>query len=229
MNKQLVKKIRQIDRLLEENYGRRIQTRSKDPLTELIMTVLSQNTNDRNRDRAFESLKRSFPTWQQTAEASPAKLASAIRVGGLAGIKANRILNMLRDIHKVHGSYDLDFLKSWSDAKIRDYLLAIEGVGPKTAACVLAFALGRDVMPVDTHVHRVSGRLGILPEDHSADKAHAYFLEFRGAVNLYQLHLNLIEHGRKICHARNPQCGACQLKRHCRYYRQLKNSGAQAA
>ena len=222
-------KVRQIDELLEEYYGRRSQARLKDPLTELVLTVLSQNTNDRNRDRAFEELKKAFPTWQDTAQASPAKLASAIRVGGLAKIKANRILTMLKGIKKAHGEYDLGFLERWPDEKVRDYLVAIDGVGPKTAACVLAFALGRDVMPVDTHVHRVATRLGILPVGHTAEAAHDYFLEFRGGLSLYQLHLNLIEHGRKICRARNPLCGVCRLKRHCHYYRRLKNSGARAA
>ena len=218
MNKLIENKVVRIDKILAKEYGVKVFNKGKDPLTELIFTTLSQNTNDLNRDRAFESLKQSFPTWDDAANTTPTKLMSAIKVGGLAKIKAARILKMLRSIKKSHGKIDLDFLHKLTDDQVRDYLIKIEGVGPKTVACVLAFSLGRDVMPVDTHVRRVSARLGILPEKLSDLAAHEYFLQFKGLVSLYQLHLNLINHGRKICRARKPVCDNCSFTQLCDYF-----------
>jgi len=214
---------------LAKSYGEKTFKTGPDPLTELIRTVLSQNTNDKNRDRAFNSMKEYFPNWQDILESSPAKLAKAINVGGLAKIKSARILKLLQSIKDAHGELNLDFLSEWPDDKAREYLLKIDGVGPKTAACVLAFSLGRHIMPVDTHVHRISTRLGIIPPKMSAELAHEYLLEFKDIVSLYQLHLNLIDHGRQVCRARNPQCAKCILKRLCKYYSvQIKKQGAAA-
>lgn len=218
MNGRLIKKVVRIDEILTQDYGLKSVSNGKDPLTELVFTVLSQNTNDLNRDRAFESMRQMFPTWEDLVNTTPAKLASAIKVGGLAKIKAARILKMLKYVNKTYNKLNLDFLKEWSDNRVRDFLLNIDGVGPKTAACVLVFSLGRDVMPVDTHVRRVSSRLGILPLKISDSAAHDYFLEFKNKVSLYQLHLNLIQHGRKICRARKPLCKKCSLGRSCAYY-----------
>jgi endonuclease-3 len=229
MDKALMKKVIRIDKLLAQRYGEKTFKTGPDPLTELILTVLSQNTNDTNRDRAFKSMKERFPRWQDILESSPAKLAGAINVGGLAKIKSTRILKLLKFIKSEQGEPNLDFLNKWSDDKVSEYLLRIDGVGPKTAACVMAFSLGRQVMPVDTHVHRVSSRLGILPPKMTAESAHEYFLDFKDVVNLYQLHLNLIAHGRQVCRARNPQCAECNLKRLCKYYSgQVKKQDAAA-
>ena len=136
---------------------------------------------------------------------------------------------MLKSLQKANGELKLDFLESKADEQIREYLLNIDGVGPKTAACVLAFSLGRDVMPVDTHVHRVSSRLGLIPPKMSAEQAHDYFLGLRGTISLYQFHLNLIAHGRQVCKAQRPQCEKCALKKLCDYYAQLSGSKEAAA
>ena len=217
MRGELTGKAAEIDRLLAEEYGKRTFSGGKDPLSELIFTILSQNTNDLNRDRAFKSLKAAFPDWDDVAVADAGHLAEAIRVGGLADTKARRILKLLKNIKKVHGKLNLDFLQEWPDEKISDYLLQIDGVGPKTVACVLAFSLGRDVMPVDTHVRRVSERLGILPRRLSDRAAHDYFLKLRGVVSLYRFHLNLIRHGRRVCRAQKPRCRACVVSGLCDY------------
>ncbi|RKX17871.1 MAG: endonuclease III, partial [Candidatus Zixiibacteriota bacterium] len=205
-------------------YGKKPYSQGPDPLTELILTVLSQNTSDINRNRAFKSLKEHFPTWEDVLNTSPAKLSSAISIGGLAKIKSWRIIKLLKSIQKSHGRLDLDFLHNWPDKKVKDYLLGIDGIGPKTAACVLVFSLGRNVMPVDTHVYRVSKRLGIIPGNTTAEAAHDFFIRFDGTVSLYQFHLNIIEHGRKICQARKPRCNECSLKRLCRYYKNTGNT-----
>jgi endonuclease III len=223
-----LKQIIKIDRLLAEEYGRKKFTGGTDPLTELVRTVLSQNTNDTNRDRAFESMKAAYPTWEKLAQAPISKIAAAIKVAGLAKIRATRISKLLEAIHKSQGRYTLDFLADWQDKAIREYLIKLEGIGPKTVACVMAFSLGRNVMPVDTHVYRVSQRLGIIPPKMSVTAAHIYFNNLKDALSLYQFHLNLISHGRQICHARKPECTQCRLRVDCRYYkttgsRQLKS------
>jgi len=218
MIKLMMKKVIRVDELLANNYGEKAFKPGPDPLTELVLTVLSQNTNDNNRDKAFKSMKGLFPRWTDVLMTTPAKLAGAIKVGGLAKIKSARIMKLLKAIKDTHGELSLDFLNEWPDNDVREYLLKIDGVGPKTAACMMAFALGREVMPVDTHVHRVATRLGIIPPKMTAESAHGYFLDFKDAVSLYQLHLNLIAHGRQVCRARNPQCAKCDLKRLCKYY-----------
>ncbi len=224
-----MKKITRLDELLAKRYGEKIYSNITDPLTELVLTVLSQNTNDVNRDRAFSAMKEKYPEWQDVLNAGPSDLAEVIKVGGLADTKSRRIIKMLKSIEDRHGRLDLGFFDSWPDDEISDYLLNIDGVGPKTVACVLAFALGRDVMPVDTHVHRVSKRLGLIPESMNAEKAHGFFKEFKGTVSLYQFHLNLIAHGRTLCKARKPLCSECALKRLCKYYAvNVKNKGQAA-
>lgn len=229
MDKRLLKKAVRLDKILAERYGKKKFSGGTDPLTELVLTVLSQNTNDTNRDRAFTAMKEQFPSWEDVIEAGHRKLASAIKVGGLADTKSRRIIKMLKAIRQTHGELSLDFLSKLPDDEISDYLLKIDGVGPKTVACVLAFAIGRDVMPVDTHVHRVSKRLGLIPETMNAEKAHDYFKQFKGTVSLYQFHLNLIAHGRTLCKAQKPLCGKCDLRRLCKYYANNVRSKGQAA
>jgi endonuclease-3 len=210
-----LKKIVKIDRLLAEKYGKKAFKQGTDPLTELVRTVLSQNTNDTNRDRAFESMKTAFPTWENLAAASVNAIATSIKVAGLAKIRAARISKILKAIYKSQKKYNLDFLAQLPDSEVNQYLTQLEGVGPKTAACVMAFSLGRNVMPVDTHVFRVSRRIGIIPSEMNVTAAHEYFAKMRNSLSLYQFHLNLISHGRIVCHARKPACAECVVARDC--------------
>lgn len=223
----IVDKAKKVDCILAQTYGSKRQGRLADPTSELILTILSQNTNDNNRDKAYATLRRRFPTWAAVGNAKVSEIARAIRVGGLATIKSKRIKNVLRQISSRSSDYELDFLEKMSDEEIWDYLLAFDGVGPKTVSCVLLFALGRKAMPVDTHVHRVGTRLGLIPKGYGADKAHRWFLDLDLPLDLYQLHLNMIQHGRSLCRARRPRCRECPLKGLCIYYRE-QSAGRQA-
>jgi endonuclease-3 len=208
-----------VDRILEANYGEKKQTEFLNPTEELILTVLSQNTNDKNRDRAYRSLRRKFPRWGDIASARPSAVAEAIRPGGLANIKSARIIRILKQINSRSSGYSLAFLKRMADREVWEYLMGFEGVGPKTASCVMMFSLGRRTMPVDTHVHRVGRRLGLIPDGYSAEKAHEWFMDLNLPVDVYQLHMNMIAHGRTLCRPRNPVCQECPLTRQCLYYR----------
>lgn len=221
--KTLQKKSTRIDRKLAGLYGEKTQTVKSEPTAELILTVLSQNTNDINRDRAYHSLRQQFPKWDDIANAKAGAVAKAIKVGGLAEIKSKRIIKILTQIKSRSNDYSLSFLNRLSDKEIWEYLIAFDGVGPKTASCVLLFALGRKAMPVDTHVHRVGQRLGLIPDTFSAEKAHPWFLELELPVDMYQFHLNLIQHGRVICRPRTPKCDSCPLTRLCLYYRAISS------
>ncbi len=218
--------VEKIDRLLADLYGKKIFRSGPDPLTELIFTILSQNTNDNNRDRAFAALKAAFPRWEDVAAAPTRAVAKSIKSAGLAEIRARRIKAVLRRLKK-HGGYSLDFIRDWPDESVVEFLTSLDGVGRKTAACVMAFSLGRNVMPVDTHVFRVAGRIGILPKGISPEKAHDYFGRFANRLSLYQFHLNLIAHGRAVCRSRNPLCRTCRLLDMCAYGK--KNMTAEIA
>lgn len=217
--KKLAARALAVDKLLAQTYGEKKQTRLTEPTAELILTVLSQNTNDINRDKAFETLRSRFPTWKILAAAKPVDIAKAIHIGGLSGIKSERIKKILNQIAERSPDFVLSFLEKMGDREVFDYLVSFDGVGPKTASCVLLFSLGRKAMPVDTHVHRVGGRLGFIPEGVDHDKAHQLFLDLNLPVDMYQFHLNLIQHGRALCRPTNPKCGPCPLKRYCLYYR----------
>ena len=217
----IVKKAKRIDEILADTYGARRQAKFRNPTEDLILTVLSQNTNDTNRDRAFASLKKKYPGWREVAGASPAGIARAIKTGGLANIKSKRIIKILKQIGEKSADYSLRFLKKMSDQDAWDYLMEFEGVGPKTASCVMLFSLGRRTMPVDTHVHRVSARLGLIPDGCTAESAHDWYIELALPVDIYQLHLNMVQHGRTICRPQKPKCEKCPLKRHCLYFRGL--------
>jgi endonuclease-3 len=175
------------------------------------MTVLSQHTSDINRDRAFAGLKARFPDWQQVADAPVDEVADAIRSGGIADVKAARIQAILREIEAREGGLDLDRLKGLSDEEVESYLVALPGVGPKTAACVLVFSMGRDAFPIDTHVYRIAQRLGWLPEKASADVAHKILTPRVPPELRYDLHVALIDHGRSVCKAKFPRCTECVL------------------
>lgn len=191
------------------------------PIDELVSTILSQNTNDTNRDRAFESLRDKFSTWEEVRDADPNKVIEAIRTAGLANQKGPRIQNILKEITDQRGSLDLSFLSDMSTEDAREWLLQFKGVGPKTAAIVLQFSLGKPAFPVDTHIYRVTGRLGLRPAKMNADQAHDYLAELFPEETYYDIHLNLIRLGREICHARTPNCPDCPLQDICDYYVEL--------
>jgi endonuclease III len=185
-------------------------------MEELVITVLSQNTSDVNRDRAYAAMRARFPTWEALSEADPSDLAASIRLGGLSNIKASRLLRILEEIReREHGSLDLSWMRGAQSAKVRGYLTSLPGVGPKTAACVLAFSLGRPALPVDTHVHRVARRLGFLDDRTDAARAHRVMEEQVPARLRVRMHVGMIRLGRTICRAGRPACGVCPLQGLC--------------
>jgi endonuclease-3 len=186
-------------------------------LDELVATVLSQHTSDTNSERAFARLKDRFPTWEQVAEAPAGEVADAIRCGGIADQKARRIQAILAAISEREGRIDLRRLHDLDDTAAEAYLESLPGVGPKTAACVLAFAMGREAFPVDTHVHRVATRLGWIPAKTTADRAYRLLAPRVPPGIRYDLHLALITHGRTVCRAQRPRCDACVLRDVCAY------------
>jgi len=184
---------------------------------ELVSTILSQNTNDVNRDRAFDALKSRFPDWNQVRLASDAEIIEAIRVAGLANQKGPRIKAILNQIYEETGGLDLDFLADLPVDEARAWLLRFKGVGLKTAAIVLQFSLKRPAFPVDTHIYRVSGRLGLRPESMNLEKTHQLMEELANPEDYHAGHLNLIRLGREICHARKPECPRCPVNDLCPY------------
>lgn len=209
-------KLRSVDRLLEKEYG--VPKRKRmDPLDELILTILSQNTNDRNRDRAYAAMRNAYPTWRDVMNAPLARLQKVLKPGGLAKTKSRRIQKILRSIAK-RGQVSLNYLQRLPTEDVERELKSFEGVGPKTVCCVLLFALGREAFPIDTHIFRVLGRLGVIPSRMTVAKAHEYVPQFVPEGRSHVLHLNIIAHGRTVCHPRNPACSNCILKRHCDHY-----------
>jgi endonuclease III len=200
------------------HYGAPEPKVQRDPLSELVVTILSQNTSDTNTARAYAELWRNFGNWEQVRLAPTEALADAIRVGGLANIKAPRIKRILEDLHRERGELSLAFLEDLETEEARRYLEQMDGVGPKTAACVLLFSLHKPALPVDTHVHRVSTRLDLLPNGTSAAKAHTLLENLLPPEAYYPFHLNVIHHGRTICHSQNPNCDACPIADLCAYY-----------
>ncbi len=187
------------------------------PVDELVSTILSQNTNDVNRDRAFDSLREKFPTWEEVRDADTDEVIEAVRVAGLANQKGPRLQNVLREITEERGSLDLSFLEEMPLEEARDWLTKFKGVGPKTAAIVLCFSLNRPAFPVDTHVYRVTGRIGLRPEKISVEQAHPYLEEVFPPETYYAAHLNIIRLGREICGARKPNCPVCPVYDLCDY------------
>lgn len=218
---ELRRKAETIRQRLGEEYGEPAGARDLDPVSELVSTILSQNTNDANRDVAFNRLRQRFPTWQEVLEADLGAVVDAIRPAGLANQKAPWIQQALRAIVAKRGELELEFLRDWPVAEAKAWLSSLQGVGPKTAAIVLLFALGRPAFPVDTHIHRVSGRLGLIGPRVTREKAHDLLEDLIPAEHYYSFHLNLIRHGRQICQARRPQCQACFLTDLCDYYREV--------
>jgi endonuclease III len=203
---------------LIEVYGERTEERESDPVGTLVNTILSQNTNDNNRDLAYQQLRDHLPTWEGVRDALEEEVIALIRPAGLAPTKGPRIQEALRAITEKQGEISLDFLREKPLDEARGWLLDLNGVGPKTAAIVLLFAMDRPAFPVDTHVHRVSRRLGLIPQRASREQAHNLMEALIPPDIYYTYHLNLIEHGRKICVARTPRCGECVLPDLCSYY-----------
>jgi endonuclease III len=218
VTRELQTKALAIHRLLIQHYGEPTWRNPLPALDELVSTILSQNTNDINRDRAFESLRRRFPTWEEVRDAPLEDVVEAVRVAGLANQKGARIQAALQDITTQRGSLDLHFLHELSDEEAHQWLLQFKGVGPKTAAIVLQFSLGKPAFPVDTHVYRVSGRLGLRSSKMNVEAAHPHLAGLFPPATYYAAHLNIIRHGREICHARRPKCEACPLQELCDYY-----------
>ena len=194
--------------------------KNEDPLDGLILTLLSQNTNDRNRDKAFANLKRSHPSWDMVALLQPEEIAPFIRVAGLANIKSDRMKQLLEIIHHDFGAHSLKKMESWDVKDARAYLTALPGIGPKTVACVLVFELGMPAFPVDTHVARISRRLGWFSEKTPPEKIQSRLEEIMPPERCRGAHLNIIEHGRQVCHARKPSCAVCVIKEHCLFYKE---------
>lgn len=196
-----------------------------DPLGQLVETILSQNTTDKNSHRAYLSLRRTFPTWSAVAEATASSIAARIWQGGLANIKAPRIKKVLRIIRDREGRLSLTRLSRMSDTEATSYLTSLPGVGIKTANCVLLFSLHRPVMPVDTHVDRVTRRLGWINKRMPIEKAGAFIQQFVPPKLMLAVHVYLVWHGRRTCKAGKPRCSECVIRRHCRFYRRTVDSG----
>lgn len=211
-----------IHQALVEEFGHPDWRPHLSPVGELVSTILSQNTNDTNRDAAYDSLREQFPTWEQVRDAPLEEIIDAIRIAGLANQKGPAIQNALKVISEERGVIELDFLSTLTNQQASDWLVKLKGVGPKTAAIVLLFSLNMPAFPVDTHVYRVTGRLGIRPEKMSAKDAHQYLAKQFHTDTYYPVHLNLIRLGREICKARKPKCASCPLNRMCDYYENLE-------
>lgn len=207
--------VEEVVRRLRECHGRPPRFERLDPLSELVATILSQNTSDANSSRAFGRLCERFPTWDQVADAPTSEVADAIRSGGLANIKAPRLQAVLRAIRARRGRLSLDYLNGLTPEAAQHELAGFDGVGPKTVACVLLFACGMPVLPVDTHVHRVSQRLGLIPPKTSAAQAHQPLQRLVPPRLIYSFHMLVIRHGRTICRARRPACDRCVLAARC--------------
>jgi len=210
-------KIVQVIRLLDEGYGQPQSRPKLDPLSELVATILSQNTSDANSGRAYRNLIETFGNWDRVADAGADAIAAAIASGGLSLVKAPRIKSILEIIRRERGSLDMGFLADMPLDEAREWLQALPGVGPKTAACVLLFSLGRPSFPVDTHVYRVAKRVGLISNGVSPAGAHQVLEQVVPQDAFYRFHMNLVRHGRQVCRAQRPRCGECVLREICNY------------
>jgi len=227
---------------LAERYGRPTWERRLDPTSELILTILTQNSADTNAEVAFEALRRRYPSggevrahhpgagwggfglpegaapdWNAVEFAPLPELVDTIRPGGLANQKAPRIQATLRRIREERGDYELDFLAALDPLEARAWLTGIDGIGKKTASILLLFSFGQPLFPIDRHVERVARRVGLIPAKVSVDDGHDLFLGMLAPDQMYEAHVNLIQHGRKVCHAQRPEHDACPLLERCRY------------
>src|SRR6266508_2534799 len=218
------RRIRAVQRRLRRQQGPFVPKPRLAVIDELIATVLSQHTSDVNSERAFATLKRRFPSWQEVLHAPTGEVANAIRGGGIADQKAARIQRILAEIEEREGRIDLSRLQGLDDGEVERYLTTLPGVGPKTAACVLTFSMGRAAFPIDTHVHRVTARLGWIPAGASAERAHQLLGRLVPPDIRYDLHVGLVTHGRTVCKAQRPRCPDCVLRDLCAFGRTV-NAG----
>jgi endonuclease-3 len=207
---------------LLEAFGEPIWRNPLPAIDELVSTILSQNTNDTNRDRAFNALRAKFADWESVRDAQVEEVVAAIRPAGLANQKGPRIQEVLRAITKERGSLNLDFLADLPVEEARAWLTKFNGVGPKTAAIVLCFSLGKPAFPVDTHIYRVTGRIGLRPEKMTVEQAHPHLEALFPPETYYAAHLNLIRLGREVCGARKPNCPKCPIIKLCDYKHKTK-------
>lgn len=218
-------RIAEICALLDGEYGRPDTKPRYGPLDEFVLTILSQNTSAANYTRAFANLRERIGDWNAVRTASEAEIEDAIRPGGLARIKAPRIKQALNDILERTGDLSLDFLADMPDEDARRFLMEFDGVGIKTASCVLMFSLNRPVLPVDTHVHRLSQRLGLIDRTVSAEAAHDALQAVVPDELVYSFHVNLVTHGRRVCKAQKPACDGCVLLHLCPHGQRLLAGG----
>jgi endonuclease-3 len=216
----LTQRALQVHQRLLEAYGQPTWRNPLPPVDELVSTILSQNTNDINRDRAYSALKRHLPTWEAVRDAESQIVIAAIRPAGLANQKGPRIQALLRAITAERGSLDLTFLRELPLEEAHAWLMKFNGVGPKTTAVVLLFSLGRPAFPVDTHIYRVTGRIGLRPEKMTVEQTHQHLERLFPPETYYAAHLNIIRLGRKVCAARKPNCPACPIRELCDYGKQ---------
>ncbi len=215
-------KAKRVCDILIRYYGKAVSARKLLPIDELVMTILSQHTNDSNMFRAYESLKERFPTWEEVLDAPQEEVALFIRSSGMYNLKAKRIQTALREINERVGRLDLSLLETMGLQEAKKWLTSLHGVGPKTAAIVLLFSFERPVRPVDTHVWRVTKRLGLIGEKVSRERAHVLLEQTMPQSCIPSLNSNLVRHGREICRAQNPKCDECFLSHLCVYYDSLK-------
>jgi endonuclease-3 len=204
--------------LLSAEYGKRKWRPRQSPIEVLVQTILSQNTSDRNSGPAFEHLLASFGSWEEMANAGVGRISHSIKAGGLGMVKARYIKQALEEIRRRQGGFELGFLGKLPVDDARDWLRQLPGVGMKTASCVLLFSLGMPALPVDTHVFRVAKRLGLIDSVVSVEKAHRLLEGLVPSQDVYQFHVLLIEHGRRICKAQRPRCKECALATLCPSY-----------
>jgi endonuclease-3 len=212
------KQYAKIAELLEDTYGYPLWRSELPPVDELVSTILSQNTSDTNRDMAFDALRQRYPSWEAVRDAPAPDVIATVRSAGLANQKGPRIQAALRRISDTQGAISLDFLADMDTDAAKEWLLGINGIGPKTAAIILLFAFGKPAFPVDTHVHRVTQRLGLIGPKTSAERAHRELEAIIPPEAYLPAHLNIIRHGREVCHARRPRCEECPLTAYCEYY-----------
>lgn len=214
-------RVQQVYERLDAVYGPLRPSPGDEPLGELIGTILSQSTTDINSGRAYERLRAMYPTWEEVLDASEDEIYEAIKPAGLGRMKAPRIKQTLREVLRRRGELRLDFLAEMPLDEAKRWLVSLDGVGPKTAACVLLFSLGRPALPVDTHVHRVSRRLGLIGPRVSAERAHDQLEAALEPDQVYTFHVGMIRHGRRVCHAQRPACDRCPLRDLCDFYAAL--------
>jgi endonuclease-3 len=216
----------EVHRRLIEVLGQPDRKKTKDAISQLVSTIISQNTNDVLRDQAYDALRRRFPTWEQVRDAPTEEVIEAIKIAGLSQQKGPRIQEALNRITEERGELRLEFLRQLSVDEAKAWLTSSKGIGPKTAAIILLFALDMPAFPVDTHVHRVSKRLGLITPKTSREKAHGLLEALMPPETYHGFHLNLIRHGRQVCQARQPLCERCVLRDLCHHYQQVVQPAA---